>query len=67
MSKEPKSDTVKEETVGDFDFDLVFKKPPLTPDSPRKERIKENKERMRLMRKQMKSVYHISWMRFVGL
>ena len=54
MSKEPKGDTIKEETDGDFDFDLVFKKPHLTPDSPRKEHIKENKERMRLMRRQTK-------------
>ena len=54
MSKEQKNGSIKEETVGDFDFDLVFKKPHLTPDSPRKEHIKENKERMRIMRKKMK-------------
>ena len=53
MSKESKGDTIKEETDGDFDFDLVFKKPNLTPDSPRKEHIKENKERIRIMRRQM--------------
>ena len=54
MSKEQKNDSIKEETVGDFDFDLVFKKPHLTPDSPRKEQIKEGKERIRRMRRQMR-------------
>ena len=48
MAKETKTKDLKEEAVGDMDFELVFEKPHLTPD---RDEVKEKKEQIIKMRR----------------
>ena len=48
MAKETKTKDLKEEDLGDMEFELVFEKPHLTPD---RDEVKEKKEQIIKMRR----------------
>ena len=50
MAKETKTKDLKEEDLGDMEFDLVFEKPHLTPDRDEVKEKKEEKIKMRRKR-----------------